>query len=268
MRPASSIAMPRRRLLAALPGLAAAPPARAAPDGSLRRLLDAGVIRFGVQLDGTAAATEHRNGELWGYLPELGRHIAEGFGVRAVFLPVPRGEMLDRLNAGRFDLGLGGAIASPWVAMTALLSDPIMEFELVALTPPEVMARGMADLRELSVGVMEGRSFVEAVREAGLEEHRLVIQPGWESTAETLAWGGRQAAIVPAHHVSQIRRVTPQVVQRFSLGQFLHCALLPLGHHDLLRALNVLLFLLQREGKLPGLHQAFFGRGMTQRRTL
>jgi hypothetical protein len=44
--------------------------------------------------------------------------------------------------------------------------------------------------------------------------------------------------------------------------------LLPLGHHDLLRALNVLLFLLQREGKLPALHEAFFGRGIAQRRTL
>jgi ABC-type amino acid transport substrate-binding protein len=265
MRP--SFALRRRGLIAAL-ALAAAAPARAAPDGSLRRVLEAGVIRLGVQVEGTAAAARGADGALWGYLPVLGRHIAEGLGVRAEFVAVPRGDMLGQLIAGHFDLGLGGAIASPWVALTVLLSDPIMEFELVALTPRDVVAHGMADLRELSVGVVEGRSFVEAVREAGLPEERLTIQPDWEGTAEALARGGRQAAIVPAHHVGPIQRLAPQVVRRFSLGQFLHCAILPLGQHDLLRALNVLLYLLRMEGRLDGLHQTFFGRGITPRRTL
>jgi ABC-type amino acid transport substrate-binding protein len=260
----------RRPLLAALASLPLAAPAplSAAPDGSLRRVLDAGVIRLGVQVEGTVAAARSADGTLWGYLPELGRRIASGLGVRAEFIAVPRGDMLGLLLSGQLDLGLGGAIASPWVALTVLLSDPIMDFQLVALTPRDVLIRGMADLQGLRVGVVEGRSFVQAVREAGVEQERIITYPSWMQAAQALALGGQQVAIVPDYHVREILALTPQATQRFPLGDFWHCAALAPGQHDLLRALNILLYLLRQEGEMMSLHQAFFGRSITTRRTL
>ena len=257
----------RRALLAGLPATLAAP-ARAAPDGSLRRVLDAGVLRLGVQVEGTVAATRGGDGSLRGYLPQLGRRIAEGLGLRAEFIAVPRGDMLGVSQQGRFDLGLGGAIASTWLAMSALLSDPIMRFQLVVLTPREQPVSGMAELRTWRVGILEGRSFAETLREAGVEEQRTVTYPSWQASAEALARGAKEAAIVPTYHAREIQRLVPQATTRFTLGEFWHCAILRPGEHDLVRAVNVLLYLLRQEGELPALHRAFFDTDLGGRRTL
>lgn len=260
-------APPRRALLAALASLVPLG-ARAAPDGSLHRVLAAGVLRLGVQVEGTRAASLAADGALLGYLPTLGRRIAAGLGVRPVFVPVRRGDMLGQILAGAFDIGLGGAIASPWVALTVLLSDPIMKFQLVVLTRQDLVIRGMADLRGVRVGVVEGLSFAEAVREAGVDLAEIETFADWEQAAGALNFGGRQAAVVPSYHAPEILRAAPEAEQRFTLGDFWHCCSLHPGHHDLLRALNVLLYLMRQEGELPALHQAFFGRDFPLGRTL
>ncbi len=256
--------LPRRGLMAALPLLAAGP-AQAAPDGSLRRVLDAGVIRLGVQVEETMAARRIADGSLRGYLPELGRRIAAGLGVGAEFVPVSRGDMLGLLLQGQFDVGLGGAIASTWLAQNLLLSEPIMQFQLVVLTPRNRVVSGMTELRDMRVGVLEGHGFVEALREAGLEEARIVTHATWQEAAAALTQGAQQAVILPTHHARAITHVAPQVTPRFGLGEFWHCALLRLGEHDLLRALDVLLYLLRQEGELPALHRAFFDRHLNAR---
>lgn len=260
---------PRRALLAGLPAALAAPGrAFAAPDGSLHRVLEAGVIRLGVQVEGTLAAAQAPDGSLRGYLPELGRRIAQGLGVRPAFVAVPRGEMLDLSRQGAFDLGLGGAVASTWLALRALLSDPIMRFELVVLTPRERPVSGMAELAGWRIGVLEGRSFGETLREAGVEEDRMVVYRSWQASAEALARGEKEAAIVPGYHAQEIQRLVPGATARFTLGEFWHCAMLRLGEHDLVRAVNILLFLLRQEGELPALHRAYFDRDLGARRTL
>lgn len=256
----------RRALLAGLPGLAG--PARAAPDGSLRRVLDSGVIRLGVQVEGTVAAARGTDGSLRGYLPELGHRIAHGFGVRPEFIAVPRGDMLGLSQQGRFDLGLGGAIASTWLAMSALLSDAIMRFHLVVLTPREHPVLGMGELASWRVGILDGRSFAETLREAGVEEARTVTHRSWEEAAAALRRGGKEAVVVPTYHAREIQRVVPGATVRFTLGEFWHCAMLRMGEHDLLRAVNVLLYLLRQEGQLQALHQAFFELDAGGRRTL
>lgn len=257
----------RRSLLAALPAAVTAP-AWAMPDGSLRRVLEAGALRLGVQVEGTSAAARSADGSLTGYLPELGRRIALGLGVRAAFVAVPRGDMLGLSLQGRFDLGLGGAIAGTRLAMSTLLSDPLMRFRLVVMTPRAHPVSSMAELRAWRVGVIEGRSFAEALRDAGVEEERTMTYRSWQEAAEAMARGGREAAIVPTYHAREIQRIAPQAVTRFTLGEFWHCAILRLGEHDLLRAVNVLLYLLRQEGELPALHRAFFERDLGGRRTL
>jgi ABC-type amino acid transport substrate-binding protein len=256
-----------RRHVALLP-LAASTPAQASQDGSLRRVREAGVVRLGVQVEGTPAASRAPDGSLTGYLPELGRHIAAGLGVRAEFVAVPRGDMLGLSLQGRFDIGLGGAIASTWVALGVLLSDPILQFQLVVLTPRDRPVSGMADLRGARVGVLEGRSFATVVREAGLEEGQLVTHANWQEAAEAMLRGGQEAVIVPGYQAQAMRRVAPLATPRFTLGEFWHCAVLRLGEHDLLRGLNVLLYLLRQEGVLQALHATFFEREIGARRTL
>lgn len=264
------VPQPRRSFIAGLVGLPLMAPglARAAPDGSLRRVLDAGVIRLGVQVEGTAAASLSTDGVLQGYLPELGRRIAAGLGIRPAFVQVPRGAMLDLLLANDFDLGLGGVIASTQAALRSLLSDPIMSFRLIALTPQGLLIRGPADLRGLRIAVLEGRSFAAAIQQTGLDDADIASVPNWETAVEALSLGSFHGAIVPEHHATEILRATPHLTRRFSLGEFLHCCHLPMGQHDLLRALNVLLYLLRQSGELPELHQKFFFRDMTFRSTL
>lgn len=256
-----------RRSFAALPLLAASP-ALAAPDGSLRRVREAGVIRVGVQVDGTIAATRAPDGSLRGYLPELASRIATGLGVQSEVVPVPRGEMLSLLLQGAFELGLGGAIASTTVALTALLTTPIMQFQLVVLTPRERIVSGVAELSGLRVGVLEGRSFAEALREAGLPAERIVTHARWEAAAEALLAGRADAVIVPGYHAREILRVAPGVRLRFTLDEFWHCGVVRMGEHDLLRAIDVLLHLLRQEGELPALHRDYFGRELRAGRTL
>lgn len=257
-----------RRLLAALPLMAAATPALAAPDGSLRRVRQAGVLRLGVQLEGTAAASRAADGSLRGYLPQLGWRIASGLGVRPEFVPVPRGDMLGMLLQGAFDLGLGGAIASPRLALTVLLTTPVMQFQLVVLTRRNLMVRGMAELARRRVGVVEGRSFAEALREGGIEPHRIVTHATWMAAAEAMLRGEEEAVIVPTYHAQEIQRLAPEATARFTLGDFWHCGVVRLGEHDLLRAIDVLLYLLRQEGELSVLHRAFFDRDLNAGRTL
>ena len=90
----------------------------------------------------------------------------------------------------------------------------------------------------------------------------------WQAAAEALARDGKEAVIVPTYHAREIQRVVPQATIRFTLGEFWHCGLLRMGEHDLLRAVNVLLFLLRQEGELPALHRAFFDLDLGARRTL
>jgi len=89
----------------------------------LQRIRASGVLRVGLTGDYAPFSLE-RDGELSGADVELAQSLAERFGVRPVFVRTTWAGLMDDLQAGRFDLAMGGISVTPAREAVAAFSVP------------------------------------------------------------------------------------------------------------------------------------------------
>lgn len=144
-----------------------------APAGtSLRRIQDAGVLRWGVDPAGGApfAMPDPRDPRrLVGFEIELVERLAQHLGVRSEPVEGDWLALIDNLRAGRVDLALNGLEVSAERAAVVDFTLPYYRYaqQLTIRAADRDRFRSLADLRGRRISVLNGSASVEVLRAAG-----------------------------------------------------------------------------------------------------
>jgi len=153
-----------------------------AADESLERVRASRGLRIGFAVEEPHAFYTH-TGEVSGQSPEVARHVAARLGIHNIeWRLMEFGELLKELREGRIDMVAAGMFITPERAARVSFSDPIFR-----VRPSLLVRRGnphrlhsYADIRaadRIRVAVLSGAVEVDALRQAGVSEARLVMVP-------------------------------------------------------------------------------------------
>jgi len=147
----------------------------------LSRIVDSGELRIGMSGEQPPLTMTSRDGELLGLDVALGRVLAQSMGVRANFVEMPFGRLLDALEKHELDLVMSGMTITPERTARAVFVGPYFTSGKSLLTrSPELAAVKVAsDLNssKLRLAALEG-STSEAFVRANAPEAKLVATKG------------------------------------------------------------------------------------------
>lgn len=256
MRPAG---LQSRRALLAAPLIAALPPggARAdAPGEGLRRILQRRELHVFVSLGVPPFGYLDAMGEPAGFDVAIGRILAEGLGVRPIFQDVPPSERLSRLRAGEGDVTANVTVTAE-EARQVLLTSPVARADIVLASLVRHTLRRPADLEGHVVGVLGGAGLEGAVSETLPAGTRLLVFDTRAALAAATEQGVVQAVVLRRPVMTRFLADFPRLglTHRFILTRRFMSVGLRFGEHDLLRALNSLVFLARTGGRLAALSE-------------
>lgn len=257
-----------RRALLAAPVLALLPLKAALADelgSGLRGILDRRQLRILVSLGVPPFGYRDSSGEPNGFDVAIGRLLAEGLGVTPVFQDVLPGERLPRLLAGEADVA-GNVAVSMENARRVLLTTPISRADIVLAASVRHTLRRPMDLEDHPVGMLAGAGLESAAQETLPTTARLLV---YESRA-ALAAAVEQRLV----HAIVLRRPVMQrfladfprlgLTHRFVLTRRWTSVGVRFGEHDLLRALNSLIFIAGTGGRVSALSQEILGTPLAE----
>jgi polar amino acid transport system substrate-binding protein len=233
-----------------------------APEGtSLRRIQDAGVLRWGVDPAGGApfAMPDPRDPRrLIGFEIELVERLAQHLGVRSVPVPGDWLALIDNMKAGRTDLALNGLEVSADRAEVIDFTVPYYRYgqQLTVREADRERYRSLADLKGRRISVLNGSASVDVLLEAGWTDDAIAqyddsLAPYVElengrvdaSMAESIIAGYYTAGIPGLHNVPET----------FSPGEY--AGALRKGEPELRAAVDAALALMKENGDLGRIYQ-------------
>lgn len=257
----------RRAVLAGC--LAAALPLRAtradAPGQALRRILDRGELRILLSLDRPPFASRNEAGALVGYDVAVGRILAQGLGVEAVLVESSMADRISLFASNAGDIACHVPVGVEF-ARTMLLTAPYIRTDVSLASPGPRPVRRLDELENRSVGVLLGSGAQLAANEVLPGAARLVLCPTTACLSSALARGQVDAAVLARSSLANFQRSYPQLalVHCFVVASRWIAVGLPFGEHDLLRALNGLVFLARSQGRLGALSEALLGQPLPE----
>ncbi|WP_431301568.1 transporter substrate-binding domain-containing protein [Sediminicoccus sp. BL-A-41-H5] len=248
-----------RRLLLAAPWIASLAPGAAradAPDQGLRRILARRELHIFVSLGVPPFGMLDAMGEPAGFDVAIGRILAEGLGVRPVFHNVPPSERIGRLRAGEGDITANVTVTTA-DARLVLLTSPVTRADIVLASSVRHVIRRPAELEEHAVGVLGGAGLEGAVAETLPMKTRLQVYDTRADLATACAQGLVEAVVLRRPVMTRFLTDYPGLglTHRFILTRRWMSVGVRFGEHDLLRALNSLIFLARTGGRLAALSE-------------
>jgi polar amino acid transport system substrate-binding protein len=257
----------RRSLLTAAwsAGLPLVPARADAPAGALRRILDRGELRILVSLERPPFASRNDAGELVGYDVAVGRLLAEGLGVEAVFVDSAMTDRLPLFASGAGDIACHVPVGAQF-ARAMLLTTPYMRADVSLASPGRRPLRRLEDLESRSVGILVGSGAQLAANELLSSAGRLLLCPTYACLSSALIEGQVDAVVLARASLPNLQRRNPQLalVHRFIMATRWISVGVPFGEHDLLRTLNGLIFLARTQGRLSALSEALLGHPLPE----
>lgn len=266
----SSMGQPRRPMLGAamagLGGLACAAfvrPARAA-DGSLEQVLQSRRLRVGLDFDNTPLAFHTHGGEPDGLAVAVAQLLAQGLDLRPDIVAVGKSEAIAALQDGRLDLLVSAPPLGIALAREVMFADPYAYASHMVVGRRALALPRMADLAGFRIASLPGY-WASAMQQAlqGIQITPVAVNDA-AMAERALALGDADAAIVPDYLARQMMAQRPDLEAEFELGTFWIAPALRYGQHDLLRAVNALLYLARQDGRLAILHRGFLGRPLAR----
>jgi polar amino acid transport system substrate-binding protein len=256
----------RRHLLtgALLAGGSAALPLASAHAGNhgeaLGRILDQRRLRIIVRLDLPPLGYRDARAEPAGFDVAIGRILADGLGVAPVFVETLTADAFTRLSQGEGDI-ICHVPLGVRAARQALLTAPCGRVYLSLASPGWLPFRRPSALDGHAVGLLAGGESEAMVSEALPSGTRLHGFATLSGLSAALLAGRIEAMVVPRPALAPLQRGIPQLdlTHRFDLAPRWISIGLPFGEHDLLRALNSLIFLARTQGRLAALSEALLG---------
>ncbi|WP_439552794.1 substrate-binding periplasmic protein [Falsiroseomonas sp.] len=257
------MAEPRRRAL--LAALAATPAilaraARAQPSPAPIRVPVLERLRAGIDLEGTATAHDGATTGPGGLAVEVGEFIADGLGVTLDLVRTTATTAVADLCAGHFDLLLNAPPLTIEAAREMLYADPYAALDLVAIAPRPLQLRSIAALRGRRVAAQAGHALHLLPSRVPVDRMEVIALPDLPALAAALADRRSEAAIVTSPIASAMVAMHPALEVKLTLGTVWVAPACRFGDHDLLQAVNTMLYIARQEGTLQALHQAAYDR--------
>jgi len=250
----------RRALLALAGGLWAAPAFAAPPVNILRRVVDRGVIRVGVWLDAPPWGGFDAEGRPDGSEVAMARLLAADIGLR---LQLERLRPEDRMAALLEDRCDVLAAALPMLSSTlgrVAFSVPYGRVTTVFAAP--------ASLRLGTLGDLVGKRVAMSADTVAFDLAQARLPPGaialftrhLADTMEALRLGEADVAVTYDWQLRDMRLSRPELdlVPHLNVRSWSHGFATRLGQPDLVRLLNVFLYLRGVDGSLADIHARYF----------
>lgn len=252
----------RRALLAALAATPAilARAARAQPSPAPIRVPVLERLRAGIDLEGTATAHDGATTGPGGLAVEVGEFIADGLGVTLDLVRTTATTAVADLRAGHFDLLLNAPPLTIEAAREMLYADPYAALDLVAIAPRPLQLRSIAALRGRRVAAQAGHALHLLPSRVPVDRMEVIALPDLPALAAALADRRAEAAIVTSPIASAMVAMHPALEVKLTLGTVWVAPACRFGDHDLLQAVNTMLYIARQEGTLQALHQAAYDR--------
>lgn len=249
--------MSRRGLMLALPALLTRP-ARAAPSGALRRILQRNALLIGISPGLPPWAGWDENGQPDGMSVAITAWLAADLGVAAEFVTLPRPAAIPALAAGRVDI-LAMQPVMRDALRQCLLSSPYAENSWVVATRPENPATELAALSGQSIALPLNSPTLAGLHEAmppGVEA--LFLEAPLDCLQAVIA-GQADAAALPALTLRQHnwRRPEARLRAAFEVARNDIAIAMALGEADLLQAVETFLRLRRFDGLLDSIAQRY-----------
>jgi len=237
-----------------------------APVRSLAHVLEVGHLRVAVRQGTLPAGSTHAPGGVGGVELSIARLVAEGLGVRLDLVPVAPLERLSVLHDGRADVSFAGLTITDARVRQALFLNPHARNEFGVAGAHARPLRGVHDLRGLRVGLVPG--YDSAVLAETMLPHDIIQCPypnGPDQLAAMLR--GEVDAIIGSrpelNHALAHARATG-FTYRFTLWTAWMAGAVRFGQHDLLQAINAILFIARSRGDLSAISERYLGYPLTQ----
>lgn len=251
---------PRRALLALAGGLLAAPAAAVPPVNILRRVVERGVIRVGVWLDAPP----------WGGFDDEGR--PDGSEVAMARLLARDMELRLQLERLRPEERVAAVLEDRCDVLAAALPMLSQNLGRVAFSVPygrvTTVFAAPASMRLGSLGDLTGKRVAMSADTVAFETAQARLPPGaialftrqLADTMEALLLGEADVAVTYDWQLRDLRLSRPDlnIVPHLTVQSWQHGFAAQLGQPDLVRLLNVFLFMRGADGSLADIHAQYF----------
>lgn len=268
---AACVRNPGRRSFAcgALAMLGGALPAAADSLAEIRplsRVLELGRLRVAIRQDSLARGTSPAPTAASALDLTLARLVADGLGVRLDLVPVAPPDRLVVLHQGHADVSFAGLTITEARVRQALFLNPHARIEYGVVSPDAWPLRGVHDLHGRRVGVVTGDDSM-TLAETMLPRD-ITPRPYPDRAARMAALlGGEVDAIIgsrPELTQALARARATGFAYRFTLRVGWMAGAVRFGQHDLLRAINAILFIARTRGDLSAISEHHLGYTLAQ----
>lgn len=250
----------RRQLLALAGGLLPAGAGASAPVNILRRAVDRGVLRVGVWLDAPPWGGFDAEGRPDGSEVAIARLLARDIGLRLQFVRLKPDERVAALLGDRCDV-LAAALPMTsttlgQVAFTAAHG----RVGAVFAAPSSLPLRSLADLAGKRVAMSAG-TFAAEIAHAQLPAGAIALfTPDLAHTVESLLLGEADVAVTYDWQLRDLRlaRGDLDIQPQLQVTSWSYGLAAQLGQPDLMRFLNVFLYLRGADGSLAEIYARYF----------
>lgn len=223
-------------------------------DGSLTRVRQAGVLRWGGDLQGGEPYVYRDPNDarrLAGFEVEIVEAVARRLGVRSEFVQTDWNTLLASLARGDFDVAVNGLEVTPGRARDFRLTRPYAGFaESLVVRRSEVQQiRGLADLAGRRVGTLAGSLAHDILRAA--PEVSVVLYDGVEEPFIDLEHGRTDAVLLDHVITERYGLPRPHLAEAVRLPGGTYAMALRRSDHDLWAAIDASLAAMAADGELP-----------------
>ena len=135
-------------------------------DDSLKKVLDAGQLVLGLDLDFPPMGYMNDEGEVVGFDIDVAREVCRRLNIELVTQGIDWDEKEDDLNSGRIDCIWNGFSITPARDESMNLSDPYMKNEMIVVVSGESSLKALRDLKGCRVGVQSGSTAQEILEKS------------------------------------------------------------------------------------------------------
>ena len=169
----------------------------AAGDGSLQKVLDAGELVLGLDVEFPPMGYYDENGEIVGFDIDVAQEVCNRLGIKLVKKPIDWSTKEEDLNNGAIDCIWSGMSVTPERVESMCLSEPYMKNEFIFLLLGKSEVAELNDLKGKAVGVQVGSTAHDALLASDLyKEVETILFDDNVELLEKLKQGEMDAALV------------------------------------------------------------------------
>ena len=166
--------------------------------GALTRIVQSGAIRVGTSGEQPPLTMVAKNGELLGLDVALARVLAQSMGVKAEFVQMPFGELLDAVEAHKLDIAMSGITITPERSRRVSFVGPYFTSGKAVLTKSKKIAEARVpqdlDSPDLRFAALKGSTSEEFARRS-LSSAKLVLSERLEDAIQAVLKGEVDALV-------------------------------------------------------------------------